>query len=50
MTETGLDDWCRNELRIDDFLAERFKAVPEADRARQTDAWITMLRTRAGLK
>lgn len=50
MTESGLDDWCRNDLRIEDFLAERFRAVPESDRARQTEAWITMLRARAGLK
>jgi len=50
MTETALEDWCRNDLRIDDFLAERFRSVPEGERPRETDAWIAVLRQRAGLK
>jgi hypothetical protein len=50
MTDTSLDDWCRNDLRIEDFLAERFKSVPEAERPREVDSWIAMLRVRAGLK
>jgi hypothetical protein len=50
MTDTALDDWCRNDLRIEDFLAERFKAVPEAERAHAADVWVNDLRRRAGLK
>ena len=50
MTETALEDWCRNDLRIDDFLADRFKSVPEGERAREVDAWVAVLRHRAGLK
>jgi hypothetical protein len=50
MTETALEDWCRNDLRIDDFLADRFRSVPEGERPREMDAWIAVLRQRAGLK
>ena len=50
MTETALEDWCRNDLRIDDFLGERFKSVPAGERSREVDSWIAILRTRAGLK
>jgi hypothetical protein len=50
LTSAGLDDWCRNDLRIDRYLTERFKAVAEPDRARAIGQWIDGLRARAGLK
>ena len=50
MSETAIDDWCRNDARIESYLAERFKSVPASSRASEIDNWISELRRRAGLK
>jgi hypothetical protein len=50
MSDTAMDDWCRNDLRIDAFLAERFKSVPAPDRPREISVWVDELRRRAGLR
>ena len=50
MSETAIDDWCRNDLRIEAYLAERFKAYAPQERTRAIASWVDELRRRAGLK
>lgn len=50
MTDSGLDEWCRNDLRIEALLAERFRNVPPASRPAAVAAWVEELRRRAGLR
>lgn len=50
MSQSAIDDWCRDDVIIDSYLAERFKSVPEADRAAELDKLVRDLRRRAGLK
>jgi hypothetical protein len=45
MTDAGLRNWIRDELRIQAYVANRF-----GDRTAERDSWMAMLRQRAGLK
>ncbi len=50
MTDSGLDEWCRNDLRIEALLDDRFKNIPPASRPAAVAAWVDELRRRAGLR
>jgi hypothetical protein len=50
MSETALQTWLRDDVRIQMHLTRQFGGVPDADRAKATADWIARLRQRAGLK
>jgi hypothetical protein len=50
MTDDALQAWFRNDLRIADYLDERFAATPEAEREAAVEEWIVFLRERAGMR
>lgn len=50
MSDTALHTWFRNEIRIETYLAQRFAATSEADRPAAVEAWVNLLRDRAGLR
>jgi hypothetical protein len=50
MSDTALQTWFRNEIRIQTYLAQRFSATSEADRPAAVEAWVSLLRDRAGLR
>jgi hypothetical protein len=49
MTESDLQNWLRDDLRIQAYLKRQFGAIPEADRGRAIDESLGRLRQRAGL-
>jgi len=49
LTDAALQAWFRNDLRIRDYLDQRFAATPEAERPAAIEQWIGFLRQRAGL-
>ena len=50
MSETALQAWLRDDLRIRAYVGRRFGDLPEADRARANTDWIGQLRLRARIK
>ena len=50
MTEKALDAWLSDDLRIQAYLQRQFGALPDAERPRAVQDWITRLRQRAGLR
>jgi len=50
MSEAALAAWMADDIRIRDYLGQRFGAVPEADRQQNIDDWLLRLRQRAGLR
>jgi hypothetical protein len=50
MRPSALDGWFRDNLRLRAYLAQRFGAVPDAERPAAIAAWIRGLRDRAGLR
>jgi len=50
MSETTLQLWLRDDVRIRLHLERQFGSLPEPDRASATAEWISRLRQRAGLK
>lgn len=50
MSENDLQAWLRDDLRIRSYLKRQFGMLPEGDRARATDDWVSRLRQRADLK
>jgi hypothetical protein len=50
MSAAALDDWLRNDLRIEAYIEERFGALPAADREQAVQRWIAGLRTRADIR
>jgi hypothetical protein len=49
LTDTGLNAWMRDDVRIQMYLAQRFGGVPEADRPADIGRWLATLREHAGL-
>jgi len=49
MSESALQMWLRDDVRIEAHLKRQFGSVPEAERARATAEWVARLRQRAGL-
>lgn len=49
MTPAGLDAWLRNDARIEAYLDQRFTATAGTDRPAAIEAWIALLRDRAGM-
>jgi hypothetical protein len=48
-TESMIDTWHRDDLRIRAVLDRQFAHLPRQDRARATSEWLSRLRQRAGL-
>jgi hypothetical protein len=49
MSESSLQGWLRDDLRVRAYLRRQFSALPDPDRARATADWLARLRQRAGL-
>jgi hypothetical protein len=49
MSESDLQGWMRDDLRIRAYMKRQFGMLPEAERARATAEWLTRLRQRADL-
>ena len=49
LSEAELQNWLRDDLRIQAYLKRQFGTIPEADRARAIDESLARLRQRAGL-
>ena len=49
MSEADLQNWLRDDLRIQAYLQRQFGAIPDADRGRAIDESLVRLRQRAGL-
>lgn len=50
MSESGVEAWLRDDLRIRAYLARQFGSLPETDRTKTTSDWLGRLRQRAGLQ
>ena len=50
MSESALDAWLKDDLRVRAYLTRQFGGIPESDRVRPTEEWLGRLRQRAGLK
>ena len=50
MGEADLQNWIRDDIRIEAYLKRQFAAIPESDRQRAINDWLTRLRQRAGLE
>jgi hypothetical protein len=50
MSESALDIWLRDDVRIRNYVARQFGSVADADRAKTTADWLARLRQRAGLR
>ena len=49
LSESGLQSWLRDDVRIQLYLAQRFGGVPEGDRPTEIGRWLGTLREHAGL-
>ncbi|HEY7475621.1 MAG TPA: hypothetical protein VH679_11450 [Vicinamibacterales bacterium] len=49
MSEKACDGWITDDLRIRTYLRDRFGMLPEAERGKRTEEWLSGLRQRAGL-
>jgi hypothetical protein len=49
MTDTDLQNWLRDDVRIRAYVARLFAGVPEGERSGATAMWLARLRQRAGL-
>jgi hypothetical protein len=49
LSETGLQSWLRDDVRIQLYLAQRFGGVPDGDRPAEIARWVATLREHAGL-
>ena len=49
LSESGLQSWLRDDVRIQLYLAQRFGGVPEGDRPAEIARWLATLREHAGL-
>jgi hypothetical protein len=50
LSENDLQVWLRDDLRIRAYLMRQFGMLPDAERGRATDDWLTRLRQRADLR
>jgi hypothetical protein len=50
MTPRDLQGWLRDDLRITNYLDQRFGALPPPQRTTRVKDWVADLRQRAGLK
>ena len=50
MSDPSLQQWFRDDVRIQSYLKRQFGAGPESDRAKAQADWIARLRQRAGLR
>jgi hypothetical protein len=50
MSSGALDDWLRDDVRIQGYLDERFGSVPPAERERAIQRWVDGLRVRADIR
>jgi len=49
LSESGLQSWLRDDVRIQLYLGQRFGGVPEGDRPAEISRWLATLREHAGL-
>jgi hypothetical protein len=49
MSDKALEAWLRDEIRIEEYIDQRFGQLREEQRATRTNEWIRALRHRAGL-
>jgi len=50
MSDSSLENWLRDDVRIQAYLKRQFVSISDGDRARATADWVGRLRLRAGLK
>jgi hypothetical protein len=50
MSASALDDWLRDDVRIQAYIDERFGSLPPADRDRAVQRWVEGLRARADIR
>jgi hypothetical protein len=50
MNDAGLMSWLGDDLRVQAYLQRQFGSLPDAERPRAIEEWITRLRLRAGLR
>ena len=50
MTARDLQGWLRDDLRISNYVDQRFGALPAPQRNTRVRDWVADLRQRAGLK
>jgi hypothetical protein len=49
MSESDLDTWLRDDLRIRAYVARQFGMLPDAERTQAIEEWVARLRQRADL-
>jgi len=49
MSDKGLETWLRDDIRIEQYLDQRFGQLPDAQRTTRINDWIRSLRHRAGI-